>query len=66
MSEHESRKNYKKYIQGKDQLKNAVIQHPKEDPKSSIFDYVKGKVQRNFWVIPYDRFKREINKKKDK
>ena len=65
MSEHESRKNYKRYIQGKDQLKNAVIQHPDEDAKTSLYDYKKGNVKRNLWVIPYDRFKREINKKKD-
>jgi hypothetical protein len=26
---------------------------------------MKGNVKRNLWVIPYDRFKREINKKKD-
>ena len=65
MSEHESRKNYKRYIQGKDQLTNAVIQHPDEDAKTSVYDYMKGNVKRNLWVIPYDRFKREINKKKD-
>ena len=65
MSEHESRRNYKKYIKGKEQLKNAVIQHPKEDSNTSIYDYVQGKVERNFWVIPYEKFKKGINKKKD-
>jgi hypothetical protein len=65
MPENESRRNYKKYIKGQEPLENAVIQHPDENEKTSIYDYVKGKVRRNFWVIPYDRFKKQINKKKD-
>jgi len=65
MSEHESRKNYKRYIKGKEPLKNAAVQHPAEDPKTSVYDYLKGQVKRNFWVMPYDKFKKKINNKKD-
>jgi hypothetical protein len=65
MSEHESRKNYKKYIQGKEPLKNAMVQHPDEKADTSIYDYLKGKVKRDFWIIPYERFTKQINKKKN-
>ena len=65
MSEHESRKNYKKYIQGKEPLKNAMVQHPDEKTDTSIYDYLKGKVKRDFWIIPYERFTKQINKKKN-
>lgn len=64
MSEHESRKNYKGYIQGKEKLKNAVIQHPAEGEGKSVYDFMQGQVQRNLWVIPYDKFVKKINKKK--
>jgi hypothetical protein len=64
MSEHESRKNYKNYIHGKERLKNAVIQHPAEDEKTSVYDFMQGQVKRNFWVIPYEKFVKKINKKK--
>lgn len=65
MSEHESRKNYKKYIQGKEPLKNAMVQHPDEKEDTSIYDYLKGKVKLDFWIIPYERFTKQINKKKN-
>jgi len=65
MSEHESRKNYKKYIQGKEPLKNAMVQHPDENADTSIYDYLKGKVKRDFWIIPYEKFTKQINKKKN-
>jgi len=65
MQEHESRQNYKKYIKGEERLKNAVVQHPAEDPKTSVYDYLKGQIKRSFWIMSYDKFKKKINNKKD-
>jgi len=47
--------NYKNYRAGKEPLKNAVLQHPEG---SEVYDYVKGKVQRNFWVIPFAKWEK--------
>jgi hypothetical protein len=58
----ESWKNLDDYRKGKAQLQNAVLQHPEEDPKTSIFDYVKKNVNRKLWVIPYSQFKRKGGK----
>jgi len=46
------------YRKGKAQLKNAVVQHPDDDPKTSIYDYVKSNIKRKLWVIPYERFQK--------
>jgi hypothetical protein len=54
----ESWKNLENYRKGKEQLKNAVLQHPEEDPKTSIYDFIKRETKRNLWVIPYSRFKK--------
>jgi hypothetical protein len=51
-------KNLENYRKGKEQLRNAVMQHPDEDPKTSIFDYVKRNIVKNFKVISYDKFKK--------
>ena len=58
----ESWKNVEDYRKGKAQLKHAVVQHPEEDPKTSIFDYVKKNIDRKLWVIPYEKFKRKGSK----
>ena len=42
--------NYANYRAGKEPLKNAVLQHPEG---SSVYDYLKSKVQRNFWMKPF-------------
>ena len=42
--------NYKKYREGKEPLRNAVLQHPEG---SDVYDYLLNKVERNFWVIPF-------------
>lgn len=62
MKKHESWKNLENYRKGKEPLRHAVVQHPEESEKS-IFDYVKGKVKRRFWVKPYEKWRREINNK---
>ena len=54
----ESWKNLENYRKGKEQLKNAVLQHPEEDPKTSIYDFIKSETTRNLWVIPYSKFKK--------
>jgi len=56
--QHSSWKNVEKYNKGKDQLRHSVLQHPEEDPKTSAFDFVKSRVTRNLWVIPYEKFKK--------
>jgi hypothetical protein len=55
---HESWKNITNYRKGKERLENAVAQHPEEDAKTSIYDFVKRNIKRDFWVIPYERFKK--------
>jgi hypothetical protein len=52
----DSWKNAEMHRKGKARLKNAVLQHPDDDPKTSIFDYLKKNTRRNLWVIPYERF----------
>jgi len=56
--EHESRKNYKGYLKGKEKLKHAVLQHPEEGPKS-IFNFIKDNMNRRFWVIPWKTWHKE-------
>ena len=58
MKKSESWKNVEKYRKGKAALKNAVLQHPEENSKTSIYDFVKKNISRKLWVIPYERFKR--------
>lgn len=56
---HKDWKNFEDYIKGKAKLENAVLQHPEEgDDGKSVYDYMQKEVQRNLWVIPYDRFKK--------
>jgi hypothetical protein len=57
---HNDWKNYKDYLKGKAKLENAVLQHPEEgkDDKS-VYDFMKSKIERNLWVIPYSRFKKD-------
>jgi hypothetical protein len=56
---HESWKNYEGYRKGKNQLENAMLQHPEEGSDGkSVYDFMKGEVRRKLWVIPYDKFKK--------
>ncbi len=56
---HKDWKNFEDYLKGKTKLENAVLQHPEEgDDGKSVYDYMKGQVQRNLWVIPYDQLKK--------
>jgi len=51
-------KNVENYRKGKEPLANAVLQHPDEDPKTSIYDFMKKSINRKLWVIPYSQFKK--------
>lgn len=57
---HSSWKNYEDYRKGKASLENAVLQHPEEGVTgTSMYDFMKGEIKRNMWVIPYDKFKKK-------
>ena len=58
----ESWKNLENYRKGKEQLKNAIVQHPDDEPKTSIYDYVKKNINRKLWVIPFGKCKRKGGK----
>lgn len=56
---HKDWKNLEDYRKGKAKLENAVLQHPEEGKGgNSVYDFMKGEVKRNMWVIPYDQFKK--------
>ena len=48
-------KNVDNWRKGKEPLKNAVMQHPEG---SGVYDYLKGEVERNFWVTPFDSWQK--------
>ena len=45
----DSWKNLNDYRQGKDKLKNAVLQHP-EESQNSMYNFIKNNIKRDFWV----------------
>ena len=56
---HQDWKNLDDYRKGKSKLENAVLQHPEEGENGkSVYDFMKGEVRRNMWVIPYEQFKK--------
>ena len=55
---HSSWKNYKNYIGRKEQLKNAVLQHP-EESENSIYDFMQKNINRQFWIKPYSDWKKD-------
>jgi len=60
-------KNFKDYNSGKDRLKNAILQHPEEEPGSkSVYNYMKGEVNRSGWVMPFDQYVNMGSKKAGK
>lgn len=51
-------KNYQDYTKGKAKLQNAVLQHPEEsEGANSVYNYMKGQVKRDMWVMGFDQFK---------
>lgn len=56
-----SHKNAKNHRQGKEPLKNAVLQHP---TGSKEHDYLQGQIERNFWVIPFETWAKKQKLKK--
>ncbi len=57
-SKPESWKNLENYKKGKAELQNAILQHPEEDPKTSMYDFMKRNIKRRLWVKPYEQFKK--------
>jgi len=50
MTKHsDSWKNLSNYQQGKDKLKNAVLQHP-EESQNSMYEFIKKNIKRDLWV----------------
>jgi hypothetical protein len=57
-------KNYEDYRKGKGKLENSILQHPEEDSgDKSVYNFMKNRVQRNIWVLPYKQFEK-VGKKK--
>ena len=48
-------KNADNWRKGKEPLRNAVLQHPEGN---DVYDYLKQKVERNFWVIPFKNWEK--------
>ena len=48
-------KNVDNWRKGKEPLKNAVMQHPEGN---DVYDYLKGNVERNFWVTSFDSWQK--------
>lgn len=61
--QHSSKTNYDGYLQGKNKLKHAVIQHPDEGP-NSIFDFIQSEAKNNrgMWVVPYKKWEEKQKK----
>lgn len=49
-------KNVDNWRKGKEPLRNAVMQHP---AGNDVYDYLKQKVERNFWVIPFKNWEKK-------
>lgn len=49
----DSHKNIKNWKNGKEPLKNAVLQHGEGNAE---YDFMKKSVERNFWVIPFNQW----------
>lgn len=48
-------KNLENYRKGKEPLRYASLQHPTGD---DVFDYLKKKVTRDFWLIPFAKWQK--------
>jgi hypothetical protein len=57
-----ARKNYKNYLAGKEPLKVSVLHQGGETP---IHDFITKNMERRFWVLPFDKFKK-LQKNKNK
>lgn len=53
--------NVKNWAKGKERLKNAILQHPEEEnSEKSIFNYVKGKVEKrkSSHILPFKNYEK--------
>jgi len=56
-----SYRNYSNYLKGKEQLSNAILQHPDEpDNDSSMYSYMKGK-SNNYYYDHLNEIVEDIN-----
>ena len=59
-----AKKNYLNYLAGKEPLKVSVLHQGGETP---IHDFIDKHMERRFWVLPYEKFRKSQklkNKKK--
>ncbi len=50
--------NFYNYHKGKEKLKNAVLQHPDENPgDNSVYNYMKKETNRSGWILPFDQYR---------
>ena len=57
-------KNFRDYSKGKAKLKNAVLQHPEEGTKHSIYDFMQKNINRKFWISNYAKFTKDTKTNK--
>lgn len=59
--ENEAHNQYKKYLKGEGSLDRAVLPHPTGD---DIFDYIKSKTDKTFWMTDPDRLSKNLSKRR--
>ena len=56
-------KNYSNYLAGKEPLKHTTLHMGGETP---IHDFIQKHMNRRFWVLPFEQFKKSQKNKKSK
>lgn len=57
--------NFYNYSKGKERLKNAILQHPDEDPGSnSVYNFIKSTKTKFKWVMPFNQYEKMGKSKK--
>ncbi len=57
--------NFYNYSKGKERLKNAILQHPDEDPGSkSVYNFIKSSKTKSKWIMPFDQYEKMGKSKK--
>jgi len=55
-----AKKNYLNYIAGKEPLEHAVLHQGDETP---IHDFINKNINRRFWVLPFEKYKKSQKNK---
>ena len=58
-----ARKNYNNYLAGKEPLAHSVLHMGGETP---IHDFITKNIERRFWVLPFEKFKKSQKNKSTK